>query len=183
MRHRAGGGGRRLSRPTTASRAGSLHPFGRVAEILNQLERSHLTVEQATVSEHGIRTAPCRAVGKRVGSRRSWSWSRPMPGRSADAPTCESRSVRSWPSSASRPCASRARSIVAMGSRPVDGLLHLPELFIPDDRCDRRLAALSRSWRARRPAGASAATGARPPGGGRGEPGRAPGRRARRADR
>jgi hypothetical protein len=104
--------------------------FGRVADILNQLTGGHLTVAQATVSEHGDPTGALAApsalvsvddilvlVAPGLTSERHAEMripKRPVLAQLAIPPLRVTGTIH-----------------VPVGSRPVDGLLHVPERFMP----------------------------------------------------
>lgn len=105
-------------------------PFARVAEILNQLPSSHLTIEKATVSEHadpnGTLAAPSALVALDevivmvAGDTRSEA--------RADM-RIEKRPVRAL--LAIPPFRITGMVHVPIGSRPVDGLLNAHDRFLP----------------------------------------------------
>ncbi len=110
---------------------GTIHtPFRRVAELLNQLPGGHLAIEKATIAEHGV-----DGLGERV---------------SAAQVTVDEVIVLMAPglvgesSSEMRILKHPAHAILAIpplrlegtihvpvGSRPVDGLLNVPDRFVP----------------------------------------------------
>lgn len=104
--------------------------FGRVAEILNQLAGGYLTVEQATVSEHddpnGTVAAPTALV--------SVDEILVMVAPDLTAETHSEMRVQKRPVLAQLaipPLRITGTIHVPMGTRPVDGLLHVPERFMP----------------------------------------------------
>jgi hypothetical protein len=104
--------------------------FGRVADILNQLTGGHLTLAQATVSEHGDPTGTLAApsavvsvdeilvlVAPGLTSERHAEMripKRPVLAQLAIPPFRVTGTIH-----------------VPIGTRPVDGLLHVPERFMP----------------------------------------------------
>lgn len=104
--------------------------FARVAEILNQLSGGYLTVGQATVSEHGDSTGTVAAPSALV------SVEEIVVMVAADL-VAEPRTEMRIPKRpvlaqlAIPPLRITGTIHVPIGTRPVDGLLHLPDRFIP----------------------------------------------------
>jgi hypothetical protein len=104
--------------------------FGRVAEILNQLTGGHLAVAQATVSEHGDETGTLAAPSALVAVEDILVMV--APGLAAEAHTEMRIPKRPVLAQLAIPPLRVTGTIhVPMGSRPVEGLLHVPERFMP----------------------------------------------------
>jgi hypothetical protein len=104
--------------------------FGRVAEILNQLSGGYLTVGQATVSEHGDPTGTVSAPSALVSIEEIVVMV--APDLVAEAHTEMRIPKRPVLAQLAIPPLRITGTIhVPMGTRPVDGLLHLPERFMP----------------------------------------------------
>src|SRR5688500_14795526 len=103
--------------------------FSRVAEILNQLSGAHLAIEAATITEYsdpgGSRVAPSALVA--VDSILVMIVSGLDGGTSAEmrVPKRPVRAELSLP-----PLRITGRIHVAEGSRPIDGLLNMPDRFV-----------------------------------------------------
>jgi hypothetical protein len=103
--------------------------FSRVAEILNQLTGAHLAIESATITEYsdpgGSRVAPSALVA--VDSILVMIVSGLDGGTSAEmrVPKRPVRAELSLP-----PLRITGRIHVAEGSRPIDGLLNMPDRFV-----------------------------------------------------
>lgn len=105
-------------------------PFRRVAEILNQLSGGYLAVAQATVTEHGDPDGTVAAPSANVSVEEILVLVAPdLAGEPHSDMRITKRPVLAQ--LALPPLRVTGTIYVAMGSRPVDGLLHLPELFIP----------------------------------------------------
>lgn len=103
--------------------------FGRVAEILNQLTGGHLAVVQATVSEHGDPAGTLAAPSALVSVDEILVMVAPgLAGEASPEMRIPKRAVLAQ--LAIPPLRLTGRIHVAMGSRPVDGLLHVPERFV-----------------------------------------------------
>jgi hypothetical protein len=104
--------------------------FGRVAEILNQLTGGHLTVTQATVSEHGDPDGTLAAPSALVSVDEILVMVAPGLATEAHAEMrIPKRPVLVH--LAIPPLRITGKIHVPMGSRPVEGLLHVPERFMP----------------------------------------------------
>lgn len=103
--------------------------FARVAEILNQLTGGYLTVEQATVSEHGDPDGTLAAPSALVSVDEILIMV--APGLVAE-PHTEMRIPKRpvLAQLAIPPLRVTGRIHVPMGSRPVEGLLHVPDRFM-----------------------------------------------------
>ena len=105
-------------------------PFGRVAEILNQLSGGYLAVGQATVSEHDDPSGTLAAPSALVPVEEILVMVAP------DL-TAEAHAEMRIPKRpvlaqlAIPPLRITGTIHVPMGTRPVDGLLHVPERFMP----------------------------------------------------
>lgn len=104
--------------------------FTRVAEILNQLTGSHLTVEHATVSEYADAMSTIGAPSALVAVDEILVMIAPdLSGASGGDMRIPKRAVRAQ---LSIPPLRLTGSIhVPAGSRPVDGLLNVPDRFMP----------------------------------------------------
>lgn len=104
--------------------------FGRVAEILNQLTGGYVTVAHATVSEHGDSSGAVAAPTALVSVEEILVMVAP------DL-TADSHSEMRIPKRpvlaqlAIPPLRITGTIHVAMGTRPVDGLLNVPDRFLP----------------------------------------------------
>ena len=104
--------------------------FGRVAEILNQLSGGYLTVMQATVSEHEDPSGTVAAPSALVSVDEILVMV--APDLTAEAHTEMRIPKRPVLAQLAIPPLRITGTIhVPMGSRPVDGLLHVPERFMP----------------------------------------------------
>ena len=104
-------------------------PFRRVAEILNQLPGAHLSVERATISEHGDAT-PIAAPSALVATDEILVMQAlDLPPESRSEMRIEKRPVRAQLSIP--PLRLTGLIHVPAGSRPVDGLLNVPDRFMP----------------------------------------------------
>lgn len=111
--------------------AGTIHtPFRRVAELLNQLPGAHVAVENATITEHGDTGA-----GERVGSALvtvDEVLVLVAPGLAGES-SAEMRILKN-PAHAVLsipPLRLEGTIHVPVGSRPADGLLNVPDRFVP----------------------------------------------------
>lgn len=104
--------------------------FRRVAEILNQLTGAHLTVEHATISEHADPSATIGAPSALVAVDEILVMIAPdLAGEARADMRIPKRAVRAQ---LSIPPLRVTGSIhVPAGSRPVDGLLNVPDRFMP----------------------------------------------------
>jgi hypothetical protein len=104
--------------------------FGRVAEILNQLSGGYLTVGQATVSEHEDPAGTVAAPSALVPVEEIVVMVAPD---LVAEPHTEMRIPKRpvLAQLAIPPLRITGTIHVPMGTRPVDGLLHLPERFMP----------------------------------------------------
>lgn len=104
--------------------------FSRVADILNQMTGGYLPVAQATLSEHGDSTGTLAAQSAMVSVDDILLMVAP-------ALATETHSEMRIPKRpvkaqlAIPPLRVTGTIHVAMGTRPVDGLLHVPERFVP----------------------------------------------------
>ncbi len=111
--------------------SGTVHtPFKRVAEILNQLPGGHLTVERATISEHGADGATIASPSALVATDEILAMlATDLPVESRGEMRIQKRPVRAQ--LAIPPLRLTGTIHVPMGSRPVDGLLNVPDRFMP----------------------------------------------------
>ena len=104
--------------------------FVRVAEILNQVTASHLSVEQATISEYADPTATIGAPSALVAMEEILVMIAPgLEGEARGEMRIPKRAVRAQ--LAIPPLRVTGAIHVPMGSRPVDGLLNVPDRFMP----------------------------------------------------
>ena len=104
--------------------------FSRVAEILNQQTGSHLTVEHATVSEYADAMSTIGAPSALVAIEEILVMIAPeLDGASGDEMRIPKRAVRAQLSIP--PLRLTGAIHVPAGSRPVDGLLNVPDRFMP----------------------------------------------------
>jgi len=104
--------------------------FGRVADILNQMTGGHLHVAQATVSEHGDPGGTLAAQSATVSVDDILVMI--APGLATE--THSEMRIPKRPVMAQLaipPLRVTGTIHVAMGTRPIDGLLHVPERFVP----------------------------------------------------
>jgi hypothetical protein len=117
---------------TAAYRAsGTVHtPFRRVAEILNQLPGAHLTIESATIVEHAAPDSVARASSALVTVDEVLvliAASLVADGRAEMRIQKQAARVRM----AIPPLRLDGAIHVPVGSRPVDGLLNVPDRYLP----------------------------------------------------
>lgn len=117
---------------TTAYRiTGTIHtPFRRVAEILNQLPSSHVTIEEASIVEHAAPGTPTRAGTAHVAVDEILVMVAPS---LAGQPRAEMR-IQKAPAAAvlAMPPLRLAGTVhVPVGSRPIDGFVNIGERFVP----------------------------------------------------
>ena len=104
--------------------------FSRVAEILNQQSGSHLTVEHATVSEYADAMSTIGAPSALVAIEEILVMVAPdLAGASGEEMRIPKRAVRARFSIP--PLRLTGAIHVPAGSRPVDGLLNVPDRFMP----------------------------------------------------
>jgi hypothetical protein len=104
-------------------------PFGRVAEILNQLPADHVQVERATVSEHGVDATPIGAPSALVSLDEILVLAAPqLEGGGRGDMRIEKRPVRAL--LAIPPFSLTGMVHIPIGSRPVDGLLLAHDRFL-----------------------------------------------------
>lgn len=104
--------------------------FSRVAEILNQLSDAHLVVEQATISEYADPSGTLGAPSALVPTDEVLVMLAPsLDGAGSSEMRIQKRAVRAM--LAIPPFRVTGSIHVAMGSRTVDGLLNLPDRFVP----------------------------------------------------
>jgi hypothetical protein len=104
--------------------------FTRVAEILNQVTGSHLTVEQATMSEYADPSATLGAPSALVAVEEILVLIAPdLAGEARGEMRIPKRAVRAQLSIP--PLRVTGLIHVPQGSRPVDGLLNVPDRFMP----------------------------------------------------
>lgn len=103
-------------------------PFGRVAEILNQLPSEHLAVEQATVSEHADAAGAIGAPSALVALNEILVMVADLPGDSRSEMRIQKRPVRAQ--LGIPPFRVTGTVHVPIGSRPVDGLLNIHDRFV-----------------------------------------------------
>lgn len=110
--------------------SGTIHTrFSRVAEILNQLSATHLPVESATVAEHGTGKAIDEPEAIVAVDEILVLLAPDL----ADAPSGDMR-VPKEPVAAELaipPLLVSGTVHVPIGSRPIDGLLNVPDRFVP----------------------------------------------------
>ena len=111
--------------------SGTVHTrFSRVAEILNQQTGSHLTVEHATVSEYADAMSTSGAPSALGAIEEILVMIAPeLDGASGDEMRIPKRAVRAQLSIP--PLRLTGAIHVPAGSRPVDGLLNVPDRFMP----------------------------------------------------
>ncbi|MGI8657450.1 MAG: hypothetical protein ACR2K4_01600 [Candidatus Limnocylindria bacterium] len=103
--------------------------FDRVTDILNQLSGSHLTVGQATISEHADPTATQSAPTVSVDLAAILTFAAPgLAGQASSEMRVPKRPVRAQLALPPLRCTGTIH--VAQGSRPVDGLLNLTDRFL-----------------------------------------------------
>jgi hypothetical protein len=102
--------------------------FGRIGEILNQLSGGHLTVGQATVSEHAEPRATLAAPSALVTVEEILVMVAPDFAGSSSEMRIPKRPVRAQ--LAIPPFRITGTIHIPMGSRPVDGLLHGADVFM-----------------------------------------------------
>jgi len=103
--------------------------FDRMTDILNQLTGLHLTVEQATISEHADPTATVAAPSAVVATNSIILLSAPsLTGDSSAEMRIEKRRVRAQ--LAIPPIRVTGTIHVSIGSRPTDGLLNASDHFL-----------------------------------------------------
>jgi len=103
--------------------------FTRVAEILNQLSGGHLSVERATISEHAEPSSAIAAPTALVTVDEILVMIAPGLGSEASA-EMRVQKRRVMAQLAIPPLRITGTIHVAMGSRPIDGLLNLPDRFM-----------------------------------------------------
>lgn len=104
--------------------------FSRVAEILNQLSDAHLVVEEATISEFADPSATLGAPSALVPTDEILVMlALSLDGAGSTEMRIQKRAVRAM--LAIPPFRVTGAIHVVMGSRPVDGLLNLPDRFVP----------------------------------------------------
>jgi len=110
--------------------SGTVHtPFGRVADILNQLAGGHLTVEHATISEFADPAATLAAPVAVVASGSILLLAAPgLTGEAASDMRIQKRGVRAQ--LAIPPIRVMGTIHVPVGSRPTDGLLNMTDRFV-----------------------------------------------------
>lgn len=105
-------------------------PFRRVAEILNQVPGGHVTVERATISEHADPGATLAAPSVLVATDAILVMTASgLPDEARDEMRIPKRPVKAQ--LAIPPLRVTGTIHVPMGSRPVDGLLNVPDRFMP----------------------------------------------------
>ncbi len=105
-------------------------PFARVTDILNQLSGSHLTVTQATISEHADPEATQSAPSVSVDVGAILVFAAPsLAGQTSSEMRIPKRAVRAQ--LALPPIRCTGAIHVAQGSRPLDGLLNITDRFVP----------------------------------------------------
>ncbi|MGH2444792.1 MAG: hypothetical protein ACRDGD_01940 [Candidatus Limnocylindria bacterium] len=105
-------------------------PFGRVSDMLNQLSGGHLTVEHATISEHGQASGALAAPSALVSLEEILVVAAPgLSGEARGEMRIQKRPVRAQLAMA--PIRVTGIIHVPMGSRPVDGLLNVQDRFMP----------------------------------------------------
>lgn len=103
--------------------------FDRVTDILNQLSGSHLTVGQATISEHADPTATQSAPTVSIDLAAILTFAAPgLAGHASSEMRVPKRPVRAQLALPPLRCTGTIH--VAQGSRPVDGLLNLTDRFL-----------------------------------------------------
>jgi hypothetical protein len=104
-------------------------PFGRVADILNQLAGAHLTIEHATISEHADPTATLAAPSAMVASTAILVMAAPgLTGDGGSDMRIPKRGIRAQ--LAIPPFRVTGIVHVPVGSRPTDGLLNMTDRFV-----------------------------------------------------
>jgi len=110
---------------------GTVHtPFQRVAEILNQLPGGHLSVDDATVVEHAVPATQVRAGSALVAVDEILALVAPS---LVGEPRAEMR-IQKRPARATLampPLRIEGTIHVPLGSQPVDGLLNVPDRYLP----------------------------------------------------
>lgn len=110
---------------------GTIHtPFRRVAEILNQLPSAHVTIEEASITEHAAPESTSRAGTAHVAVDEILAMIAPD---LAGQPRAEMR-IQKAPATAvlSMPPLRLSGTVhVPVGSRPIDGFLNVGERFVP----------------------------------------------------
>jgi hypothetical protein len=111
--------------------AGTIHtPFRRVAELLNQLPGAHLAIENATITEHGMDVPAERVSAAQVTVDEVIVLLAPgLVGESSSEMRIlkhPAHAILSIP-----PLRLEGTIHVPVGSRPVDGLLNVPDRFMP----------------------------------------------------
>jgi hypothetical protein len=111
--------------------SGMVHTrFARVADILNLNTAAHLAVEHATISEHGDEGGPIAAPTALVLVDEILVMIAPeLAGEARSDMLIQKRAVRAQ--LAIPPLRVTGAIHVPMGGRPVDGLLNVPERFLP----------------------------------------------------
>jgi hypothetical protein len=110
---------------------GTIHsPFRRVAEILNQLPSSHVTIEEARIVEHAAPEAPIRAGTAHVAIDEILVMVAPG---IAGQPRAEMRIQKAQAAAvlAMPPLRLVGTVHVPVGSRPIDGFVNIGERFVP----------------------------------------------------
>jgi hypothetical protein len=105
-------------------------PFGRVAEILNQLPSTHLAMEQATLSEHAEEASVLGVPSALVALDEILLM---IAGELSGEPRAEMR-IQKRPIRAQLelpPFRVTGQIHVPIGSRPIDGLLNVVDRFVP----------------------------------------------------
>jgi hypothetical protein len=103
-------------------------PFSRVTEILNQLTGGHLTVTKATMVEHGAKSGTLTAPKALVAVDEILVMVAGELGGGSGEMRIEKRPVKAQ--LAIPPLRVTGTIHIAMGSRPVDGLIHGADLFM-----------------------------------------------------
>lgn len=110
---------------------GTIHtPFRRVAEILNQLPSAFVTIEEATIAEHGGAASPAHAATAHVALDEILVMVAPdIEGK----PRAEMRiqKQRATADLSMPPLRLSGTVHVPVGSRPIDGFLNVAERFVP----------------------------------------------------
>lgn len=110
---------------------GTIHtPFRRVAEILNQLPGGYLAVEDTTVTEHAAAARPLRAASALIAVEEILVLLAPsLAGEPRAEMRIEKRPVRA--TLAMDRLRLEGTIHVPQGSRPIDGLVNVPDRFLP----------------------------------------------------
>ncbi|MCV0402234.1 MAG: hypothetical protein K5924_00840 [Chloroflexi bacterium] len=104
--------------------------FQRITDILNQLSGSHLTVSQATISEHADPSATTSAPSVSVDTAAILVLAAPdLSGGASAEMRIPKRAVRAQLAIPPLRCTGKVH--IAQGSRPLDGLLNVTDRFLP----------------------------------------------------